>query len=344
MADLLGQIFSVVPWPFPVRPSLVQLADPGSRRIVATALTELGCAVLLLSIAAMLRRARVVAALVALVLAFARLPSLALLLVPATPASYVVSPTGFTSSAIVAGQAIFASSCVPCHGKAGDGVGGLGAVANLQLPHIWSHPAGDLFWFVSHGITGPDGATMMPAFATVLPDRSRWSVIDYVHALNAGAVARGLGGWPHRILAPSVGLSCASIGAHSIADLRGKAIRLILGAPPVPLSGVPPVNGIQVVTVWIPGAETEAGPVPGVDCMAPAGSDAATAYAILAGSADGRMIPARFLIDPEGVLRSVWRKDDGDAWTNSERLLEEIRTICTEPLTIGPGGEHEHHH
>jgi len=40
----------------------------------------------------------------------------------------------------------------------------------------------------------------------------------------------------------------------------------------------------------------------------------------------------------------VWRKDDGDQWADPARLLEEVRTICTEPLTIGPGDEYEHHH
>jgi hypothetical protein len=107
---------------------------------------------------------------------------------------------------------------------------------------------------------------------------------------------------------------------------------------------VPPVDGIQVVTVWIPGTDAEAAPIRGVDCLAQGGADVAVAYAVLAGSADGQVIPARFLIDPEGVLRSVWRKGDGNQWNDPVRLLEEVRTICTQPLTIGPGDEYEHHH
>ncbi|HEX3995378.1 MAG TPA: hypothetical protein VHX39_29745, partial [Acetobacteraceae bacterium] len=190
----------------------------------------------------------------------------------------------------------------------------------------------------------PDGTALMPAFATILSQQARWSAIDYVHAMNAGAVARGLGGWPGRLPAPPLALTCATIKAHSLADLRGKAIRVILGAPPNPLSGVPPVNDIPVITVWIPGTDTEAAPIRGVDCLAHGDADEALAYAVLAGSADGHLIPARFLIDPEGVLRSVWRKDDGNQWADPARLLEEVRTICTKPLIIGPGGEYEHHH
>jgi mono/diheme cytochrome c family protein len=342
--DWLSAILSTTPWPLSVRPGLANLADPEMRRLVATALSELGFALLLVATAALMRRARVVAVLVALPLVFTQAPSLALLLVPATPTSYHRSPTGFTATAIASGRVVFATSCATCHGKAGDGVGGLGAAANLQLPHIWSHPVGDLFWDVSHGIQAPDGTALMPAFETILSEQARWSAIDYVHALNAGAVARGLGGWPDRLPAPSIALSCAAIAAHSLTGLRGKAIRVILGVPTVPLSAVPPVNGIEVVTVWIPGTGPEAASIHGVDCVAQGGADEAIAYAVLAGSADGHVIPARFLIDPAGVLRSVWRKDDGDQWTDPGRLLEEVRTICTEPLTIGPGDEHEHHY
>jgi mono/diheme cytochrome c family protein len=300
--------------------------------------------VLLLAITTLIRRARVVAVLVALPLVFTQVPSLALLLVPATPASYHPSPTAFTASSIASGRAVFSETCIACHGNAGDGVGGRGAIADLRAPHIWSHPAGDLFWFVSHGINGPDGMPLMPAFETILPERTRWSLIDYVHALNAGAVARGLGGWPGRVPAPSAVISCSGIAARSIAGLRGKAVRIILGALPIPLPVLPPVNGIAVVTVWIPGEATAAAPAPGVDCVAERSADAATAYAILAGSADGKLIPARFLIDPEGVLRSVWRKGDGDDWADPDRQLLEVRTICTEAFTIGPGDENEHHH
>ncbi|MGA3005841.1 MAG: cytochrome c [Acetobacteraceae bacterium] len=344
MIDWLTGILSTLLWPFSVRPSLVNLADPEMRRLVATALSELGLAVLLLAITTLVRRGRIVAILLTLPVVFTQVPSLALLLVPATPTSYHPSPTGFTASSIASGRAVFADTCVSCHGEAGDGVGGRGEIADLRAPHIWSHPAGDLFWFVSHGINQPDGTYLMPAFQTLLPDRTRWSLIDYVHALNAGAVARGLGGWPGRVPAPSAAISCTKIAARSIADLRGKAVRIILGALPVPLTLLPPVNGIAVVTVWIPGAATEAAPAAGVDCVAQGSSDAATAYAILAGSADGKLIPARFLVDPEGVLRSVWRKGDGDDWADPNRQLQEVRTICTEAFSIGPGDEHEHHH
>lgn len=309
------------------------------RRLVGTALSQLGFAVLLVSVTVLVRRGRVVAALVALPLVFTQGPSLALLLVPATPTSYRPSPTGFSAFSIAAGRAAFSQSCVVCHGEAGDGVGGRGNIADLRQPHIWSHPVGDLFWFVSHGISEPDGTPLMPPFAAVVPERVRWFLIDYVRALNAGADARGLGGWPGRVPAPSLPISCSKLAAGSLAELHGNAVRIILGPLPVPLLPLAPINGIAVVTVWIPGAgPAPAAPTPGVDCLAHGNADAQTAYAILAGAADGRVVPARFLVDPEGVLRSVWRMGDGDNWTNPEHQLEEIRTICTHAFTIEAGG------
>jgi mono/diheme cytochrome c family protein len=323
---------------------LENVADPEIRRLVGIALLQLGLAVLLLSFSLVVRRGRVVAVLAALPLLFLQGPSLTLLLVQATPASYRASPTGFSVASIAGGRRVFASRCAGCHGPAGDGTGGVGPVADLRLPHIWSHPVGDLFWFVSHGIEAVDGSPAMPAFEDVLPERTRWSLIDYVYALNAGAVTRGLDGWPHRVVAPAIALSCAAIAAHGTPDLRGKVISIIMGSLPEPIDRVPPVKGIDVITVWISSGETETAPVPGVDCVAQGGADEVTAYAVLAGAADGHVTRARFLIDPEGVLRSVWRADDGDEWADPGRLLEEVRTICTEPLTIETGDAHEHHH
>lgn len=317
------------------------MADPEARHAIAVALSLVGLAILLVTIAMVMRRGRIVAMVVALILIVPRLPALDLLLVAAYPTSYRPSPTGFTAVSVTEGRKAFATSCIACHGKAGDGVGGLGEVADLRQSHIWEHPVGDLFWFISHGIDGPDGSPVMPAFGTILSERVRWSLIDYVYALNAGAVTRGLDGWPHRVPAPEVSLSCPAITAHRLADLRGKAVRLILGEVTWPLAALTPVNGITVITVWMPGDEAETVPPAGVDCVAQGGADA---YAILAGDPDGHVVPARFLIDQDAVLRSVWRMDDGDEAADPARLLEEVRTICTEPLTIEPGEPHEHHH
>ena len=260
------------------------------------------------------------------------------------------APTIFTyrrseaaAASIEAGQAVFQANCVPCHGARGDGSGGRGAVASLLRHHVWSHPVGDLFWIVSHGREAEDGGPGMPGFESLLPEDARWSVIDYALALNAGAVSRGPHGWPHVVLAPETPLACQGQEAVSLHGLRGKVVRLLVGPVSGPAVKVPPVNGIPVVTVWAPIGGAQGRPS-GIDCQTTGG---AGAWAILAGAGNGDFAgqppPARFLIDPEGVLRSVTRVGDVDgAPEDLERLLEDVRTICTEPPTTDTGEDHEH--
>jgi mono/diheme cytochrome c family protein len=334
-----GWLTQTIPWPFPLRPSLEALSDPGVRLTIGGILLALGVCVLLLTLAIRTGRSRLPATLLLASAAGIGIPLSGQLWVKATPTSYRPSPTGFTAASILAGQAVFAANCVPCHGEKGDGRGGRGKIASLLRHHIWEHKPGDLFWFVSHGRQADDGGPGMPAFETTLPETSRWSAIDYVLALNAGSVAHGLAGWPHRVPAPDIGLACQGLGARSLADLRGKAVRLLLGPEDGPIPPLPPVNGIPVVTVWLTDQALAAAPL-GADCTARAN---AGAYAVLAGATDGHILPARFLIDPEGVLRSVRRmgEDDGEA-DDPARLLDDVRTICTEPLTIETGEAHDH--
>lgn len=327
-------------WPLPVRLSLAGLANPDIRTGMGQALILLGFAVLMLTLSPRFPRVRVVAAALTVAGVVACAAAARPLLVQAWPTSFRTSPTGFTAASIEAGQAVFQANCMPCHGTRGDGSGGRGAIASLLRYHIWTHPVGDLFWFVSHGRRAEDDGPGMPGFESLLPEDARWSAIDYVLALNAGAVSHGMNGWPHRVTAPETPLSCPVLGATSLRGLRGKVVRLLVGPVKGPVVALAPVNGFPVVTVWVPGGGATA--PNGIDCQAISG---AGAWAILAGAGatGASTTPARFLVDPEGVLRSVVRAgaDDG-APEDPARLLEDVRTICTEPLTIDPGEVHEH--
>ena len=64
--DFLSDMLTTMPWPLSVRPDLENLADPETRRLVATALMQLGLGVMLLSISVVVRRGRIVAVLAAL--------------------------------------------------------------------------------------------------------------------------------------------------------------------------------------------------------------------------------------------------------------------------------------
>ena len=53
---------------------------------------------------------------------------------------------------------------------------------DLTAEHIYGHPDGDIFWWITHGKSG-----VMSAFGNVLDENARWNLIDFIHA-NADAV------------------------------------------------------------------------------------------------------------------------------------------------------------
>jgi putative copper export protein/mono/diheme cytochrome c family protein len=181
-------------WPFPWRPSLDVLADDDLRAEIGHALLGLAAAGALVVAATLLRRLRVVALLAAGAIVWFALPSLQLLLVPAEPTYYWLSPSTGDAAAIARGQAAYLAHCVACHGPGGHGDGPLAAglpipPADLTAPHLWDHSDGELFWWISHGMVGPDGRTVMPGAAATLDAMTRWELIDFLHSNNtAGGV------------------------------------------------------------------------------------------------------------------------------------------------------------
>jgi hypothetical protein len=56
--------------------------------------------------------------------------------------------------------------------------------ADLTASHLGDHPDGQLFWFISDGMRGPDGALVMPGFAKTLDAATRWALIDFLRDRN----------------------------------------------------------------------------------------------------------------------------------------------------------------
>ncbi len=101
----------------------------------------------------------------------------------------LVAPIPATAETVARGRALFQeqSRCVSCHGVRGRGDGPLAPSltpppADLVL-HVPQHPDGELFWYVSRGSPG----TAMPAWDTVLSEEDRWSLVQYMRQLAAGA-------------------------------------------------------------------------------------------------------------------------------------------------------------
>lgn len=179
-------------WPFGWRPSLVAMSEPALRQEIVGAAVMAAGAVILVGVAMALHRLRWVAVLIAIVLLGLAAPHFRPLFVEAYPTSYFVSPSGFTASAIAHGADLFKANCVSCHGDQGRGDGPKAkslAVppADLTAEHLWEHADGELFWWLSHGMEGPDGELVMPGFAAKLSEGDRWDLIDFIHANNARA-------------------------------------------------------------------------------------------------------------------------------------------------------------
>jgi len=140
-------------------------------------------------VAAFLRgvRARWLIAIIGAAAAYLAIPHLDLLLAEAYPTQYWQSPTGFASASIADGATLYPGHCSNCHGAEGHGNGPAASTlpvppADLTAEHLWAHEDGELFWWLSHGITAPGGGVAMPGFADTLTEDQRWALIDWVRA------------------------------------------------------------------------------------------------------------------------------------------------------------------
>lgn len=114
-----------------------------------------------------------------------------LFLQEANQASFLRTPTGYTTTAISRGATAFEVSCTSCHGRDGRGRGALSNgepvwPPDLTAPFFASQSDGELYWTIAHGRMLPDGRQSMPSFVESLDDKAIWSLVDYIRTI-AGA-------------------------------------------------------------------------------------------------------------------------------------------------------------
>ena len=81
------------------------------------------------------------------------------------------------------GKHVYVGNCLPCHGVTGKGDGPIAnmqekAPADLTDVKYGKETDGAMYWKVSNG------HRPMPKFENVLPDESRWNVVNYVRTLS----------------------------------------------------------------------------------------------------------------------------------------------------------------
>jgi mono/diheme cytochrome c family protein len=96
-----------------------------------------------------------------------------------------VNPIPPNSESVTAGQALFSTYCVPCHGERGKGDGPLGVVLNPRPADLSQHAIpgvhtdAQLYEWVTNGFPG----SRMPAFKTTLSDTDRWNLVNFIRTL-----------------------------------------------------------------------------------------------------------------------------------------------------------------
>jgi putative copper resistance protein D len=259
-------------------------------------------------------------------------------------------------SSIVSGTTVYGEHCVACHGRSGGGDGPAAPrlprpPADLRAPHTGDHTAGDLYWWVSHGI--PRGA--MPGFASVLSEEQRWDVINYVRFLGALEGARWLAPTidPGRawLVAPDFSYSIGPAPARSLRDYRGQRhVLLVLYTLPRSRERLAQLADVyQLLTtlgVEIIAVPKDASP----NAIKALGAEPRVLFPVVTeGAPDILAVYQRFdaaphaelLVDRRGYIRARW-SSHAETTRDLKRLLAEVQELNEEKMDAPLADEHVH--
>ncbi len=351
-------------WPLPFRfayPPPHDAASAGTRLLVGSQVALLG---FLGALAGWFLRWRrgVVVSVAAVVLVSGLAVALPPLAVEAYPTTYRRAAATYHAASIADGRQLYATHCAACHGQTGQGEGPAAAglrrrPANLMEPHLAQHTAGDLFWWISHGITGSG----MPGFGDRLSEAERWDVVNFLRALSAAGRGRTLSQavepdkpW---LVAPDFTYAVGPGAPRSLKEFRGRrVVLLVLFSLPQSRQrlaqlarnyDILQIMGAEVIAVPTDGGEqiiSRLGASPRI--LFPVVTDGAReiveTYALFQPAA-WILTPTHveFLIDRQGYLRARWTPAS-QGWTEMTGLLAEIQQLNQEAPTAPPPAEHVH--
>jgi putative copper export protein/mono/diheme cytochrome c family protein/peroxiredoxin len=373
MASITPAAHDTVIWPLPFRLSLAATwdASPTLRMRILWGVVALAASGILAAGASRFSRRALFGALLCALGALVWI--MTQLAVPAYPDTYITTPVAYQTVSIANGLDLFEKHCVVCHGSDGRGRGPLATTlpkppADLTQPHTALHTAGDMYWWLTHGIP----ASGMPAMAGPPTEEDRWDVINFLRAFANGYQAR--------ILRPAVVPNEPWLGApdFEFTDIADRATQLKdfrkrtpvllvffswpasqprldeLSRQYAQLSALP----LKIVAVsW--GAEgRRAGVATGIGAVPFPVLTAGTAeliatYLLFRRTLDnpGRTIVGEvpshmeLLIDRYGYVRARWIPEvDGSegGWQRLEFMLAQVRMLNQERELRPPPDEHVH--
>ena len=294
------------------------------------------------------------------------LPPLA---VDAYPTTYRRPAVPYNAASVAHGVSLYRIHCAACHGAAGRGDGPASAgllrrPADLTAPHTNEHTAGDMFWWLTHGV-----GRVMPGFGAKLPEDERWDLINFVRALSAGEAARKLTDIDEperpRLIAPDFTFATGPAQAN-LKDYRGRQPVLLvlftLHSSRARLAELAQAYGdlrsfnAAVIAVPMDGGEkilSRIGPSPRIlfPVATEGAEDIVSTYALFRPTRASESVlpnapmPAHmeFLIDRSGYLRARWIPGGPQpGWADIKVLLAEIQALNLETVVIAPPDEHVH--
>ena len=344
-------------WPFAFRLSPVTLEGAPSAALRALAGSQVAVLGLVGMATAFLVRAWRLRLLVGGIVLLAAGAGLALppLAIDAYPTTYLRPAVPYQAASIATGAALYRTNCVVCHGTtgAGDGPGGARLPrrpADLRASHTAQHTAGDLFWWISHGIPRAE----MPAFGDRLSEEERWDLVNFLRALSSAYAARTLGPSvePERswLIAPDFTFAVGPTPARALKEYRGRRIVLLVlyslpGSRPrlaqlAERYDILVTLGAEVIVVpndAAPDAIKRLGAQPRV--FFPVVTDGA-AEIVAAYRPFARPPHAELLIDRQGYVRAI--SHGSGVATELNTLLAEIQQLNEEKVQAPAPEEHVH--
>lgn len=289
--------------------------------------------------------------------------------VPAYPETYRQPAVPYTARSITRGMGHFSAQCARCHGAGARGQerpSGANAESLIVAPdlseHTALHTAGDMFWWLTHGM--PGGA--MPGFSAVLDEAARWDLVNFLRAFADGHSAR--------VLSPRIARGRPWLGAPNFhyetgtgeaAELRDhreqRPVLLVLAQPGEStarlreLQALHSSEGLENMQILLVLRSGECRDLAVSDiqlpCITLGGDAVAATYALLArtlGEPGERsaLTPefshAEFLIDRFGFLRARWIGGREESPWDAARLGEQLDWLAAEPRILESPDEHVH--
>ncbi len=290
--------------------------------------------------------------------------------IDAYPATYLRPSVPYNTISVSNGSRIYHETCAGCHGVGGygDGANGKGLKpkpADLTAKHSADHTAGDLFWWLSHGMKVDNAPGPMPGFAQSLDEEERWDMINFLRALSAAERARQMSAlvepdpW---LVAPDFVYRTLNGENRSLKDHRGNEIvMLVLFSLPESRPRLAELEGasrqLQSKNVKVLAIPKEIKEVlqlnttfKFVSLVTDGSREAFDTYALLRrsfseqGTLPDPPVPPHmeFMIDRQGYVRARWIPRDGPGWDKMEYLMREIDRLSQEKPSAPAPDDHVH--